>query len=416
MDQTILTHRYENGLVLLAEPMDWLESAAFAILLPSGCSRDPADRLGLSSFTGEMVQRGCGPRDSRQFVADLELLGLDHGSSVSNAHTSFGGALPAENLYDALAIYADLLRRPHLPPEQLEEARLVCLQEVRAIDDDLAQRVMIELRRRCYPEPFGRACHGTLETVSAVTLDDVRNYFNANYRPNEAILSVAGNVDWPRLRDCVGELLGDWPSSELPLLKAIDAEGGSRHIGHESSQTHIGVAYPSVPYSHPNYFQARGAVGVLSDGMSSRLFTEVREKRGLCYSVSASMHFLRDRGSVVCYVGTSTDRAQQSLDVLIGELLRLSEGIEPEELDRLKVQVRSGLVMQQESSRSRAAVIAGDWYHLGRVRSMDEVQQIINDLTVEGINAYLRANPPSDFCVVTLGQQPLEMPGAVLPA
>ncbi len=413
MAQTILTHRYDNGLSLVAEPMEWLESAAFAVLVPAGCSRDPADKLGLGSFTGEMIQRGCGSRNSRQFVEDLENLGVDHSSSVSNSHTSFGGAMPADKLYDALSIYADLLLKPHLPADQLEDARMVCLQEVRAIEDDLAQKVMIELRRRQYPEPLGRSSHGTLDSIRRITLDDIRKNYESTYSPNEAIISVAGKIEFEPLRDQIGELLADWKATELSPLKTAMAEGGRHHIQHDSNQTHIGVSFPSVPYSHPDYFQARGAVGVLSDGMSSRLFMEVREKRGLCYSVYASSHSLRDRGCVVCYSGTSTDRAQQTLDVLIAELVRLADGIEPAELDRLKVQVRSGLVMQQESSRSRAAAIAGDWYHLGRVRTLDEINQIINELTVEGINAYLKANPPRDFCIVTLGEKQLEAPRGV---
>lgn len=224
---------------------------------------------------------------------------------------------------------------------------------------------------------------------------------------------MAGKLDWPRLRDEVGQLLGDWFIGESPTFEVTKQIGGPFHIDHPSNQTQIGVAYSSIPYRAPNYFQARGAVGVLSDGMSSRLFTEVREKRGLCYSVYASMQSLRDYGSVFCYSGTSTDRAQETLDVMIAELERLGEGIESDELDRLKVQIRSSLVMQQESSRSRSLNIAGDWYHLGRVRSLEEVNRAVNDLTVDSINSFLREHPPRDFCVVTLGQQQLEMPRGV---
>ena len=125
-------------------------------------------------------------------------------------------------------------------------------------------------------------------------------------------------------------------------------------MAHESNQTQIGIAFDSVPYRHPDYFQAWGAVGVLSGGMSSRLFTEVREKRGLCYSVYATMHTLRDRGSVLCYAGTSAERAQETLDVTLGELVRLAEGIEADELARLKARIKSSLIMQQESSSSRS--------------------------------------------------------------
>ena len=413
MTQSILTHCFSNGLALVAQEMAWLESVAFAILVPGGCARDPVGKGGLASITCEMVQRGCGPRNSRQFVEDLEMLGVDVSSSVSNAHASFGGAMPADKIYDALSIFADLVRRPHLPAEQLEESRLACFQEVRAVEDDLAQKVMLELRRRQYPDPFGRSSQGTVESLSQISMDDVRNHFHTTYAPGGAILSVAGKFHWPRLRDHVERLFADWQPSQLPVLIEIPPDRSRLHILHESNQTHIGVAYPSVAYSHPDYFQARGAVGVLSDGMSSRLFTEVREKRGLCYTVYALSHSLLDRGSVFCYAGTSTERAQETLDVLLAELNRLARGIESDELQRLKAQIKSSLIMQQESSRARSASIAGDWYYLGRVRSLNEIRGIIDGLTCESINAYLAEHPPRDFTIVTLGEDRLEAPGAV---
>ena len=147
--------------------------------------------------------------------------------------------------------------------------------------------------------------------------------------------------------------------------------------------------------------------------MSSRLFTEVRENRGLCYTVYASYHSRRDEGRVLCYAGTSTERAQETLDVTIAELFRLSEGIEESELNRLKARTKSALIMQQESSAARSAGIAADWYHLGRVRGMDEINQRIDELTCESINEYVRAHPPKDFTVVTLGARPLEVPVGV---
>jgi predicted Zn-dependent peptidase len=150
-------------------------------------------------------------------------------------------------------------------------------------------------------------------------------------------------------------------------------------------------------------------VGVLSGGMSSRLFTEVREKRGLCYTVYATHHTLRDRASVLCYAGTSSDRAQETLDVMLAELIRLAEGVEPEELNRLKARIKSALIMQQESSSARSSSIARDWFHLGRVRTLAEVGALVDGLTCQSINAYLAQHPPGDFTIVTLGPAPLEV-------
>ena len=409
-EQSILTHRFPNGLTLLAEPMGWLESAAFALLMPAGCQRDPSDRLGLASLTCEMIQRGCGERSSREFVEELENLGVDRSASVSNAHSSYGGAMPSDKLFAALEIYADLVQRPLLPEEQFEDAQQVCLQEVRAVEDDLAQKTMQELRRRQYGDPYGRSSQGTMETVEAITLADVRRHYETFYRPQDAILSVAGKIDWPKLKDYVGKHYGNWEPRELPSLEVTPSAGKHCHIPSESNQTHIGIAYPSVPYSHPDYYQARGAVGVLSDGMSSRLFTEVREKRGLVYTVYASCHSHKHTGSVLCYAGTTSERAQETLDVMLAELKRLADGIEADELSRLKARIKSALIFQQESSPARAGSMAGDWHHLGRVKSLAEVSAIIDALSVESINGYLSKHPPADFTIVTLGSKELTLP------
>jgi predicted Zn-dependent peptidase len=186
------------------------------------------------------------------------------------------------------------------------------------------------------------------------------------------------------------------------------AERGREHIQHESSQTHLAVGFESVSYAHPDYYFARAAIGVLSDGMSSRLFTEVREKRGLCYSVHAFCHSLLDRGSVICYAGTTTERAQQTLDVLVAELRRMSEGITEGELLRLKTKLKSSLILQQESSTSRSGAMASEWFHLGRVQTLDELGQIVDNLNVTAINRYLAEHPPRDFTQVSLGAKPLE--------
>lgn len=413
MANQVYSQQFDNGLTLLAEPMDWLESAAFTLLVPVGADRDPEHLAGLSNFVCEMAQRGCGSRSSRQFIEDLELLGVDSSGSVSNAFTSYGGSMPAEKLREALSIYADVVRRPHLNEDQFDDAQQVCIQEVRSHDDDLAHKVMTELRRQRYPDPYSRVAYGNIEAIERITIDDIRSHFQEFHQPQGAILSVAGKIDWRSLCDQVGELFSDWTGSAQPIQETAAPSEPYFHIEHDSSQTHLGVSYASVPYADDNYFQSHGAVGVLSGGMSSRLFTEIREKRGLCYAVYASCETVRDRGAVVSYAGTTTERAQETLDVLVEELLRLREGIHEEELSRLKARIKSQLIMAQESSNARSSQIAWDWYHLNRIRTLDELSAIIDALSCQTINQYLVDNPPRDFRVVTLGASKLEIPRGI---
>jgi predicted Zn-dependent peptidase len=413
VSQTILSHTFGNGLVLLAQPMKSLQSAAFTFLVPAGCVYDPPERSGLASFACEMALRGAGERDSRQFVLDLDNLGVERSEAVFDSHTSYSGATLAENLPEALAIYAELLQRPRLPAEQLEASRAVMFQELRAVDDEPSQKAMIELRGSYYPKPWGRPSQGDEDSLAAIGDDDIRGFVNRQYRPNGTVLGVAGRVDWPQLKDCVERTLGAWRQQPEEPIVAKPAPIKYRHLDFSANQTQVGIAYPTVPYRDEQYFTAWGAVGVLSGGMSARLFTEVRERRGLCYSVHASYHSLRDLAGVFCYAGTSAERAQETLDVTIAELLRLAEGVETQEVVRLKARIKSSLIMQQESSSSRSSSLARDWYHLGRARTLEEVGREIDALTSEGISAYLAENPPRDFTIVTLGPAELEVPVGV---
>ena len=410
---TILSHTFSNGLVLVAEPMESVESVAFTLRVPAGTALEPARRGGLSGMTCELLLRGAGPRDNRAFVNDLDNLGVERGESVSDAHVVLRGATLAKNLAPALEIYADVLRSPRLPDDQLEPCRLTALQELAAIEDEPGHKVMLELRRRHFPDPWGRPSQGEQAALESISLAEIQHYYSRLYRPNGTILGVAGKFDWPTLRDQVGGLLADWPMLDEPSLEEQPPTERRAHLEHESNQTQIGIAYPSVPYRDPDYYVASAAVGVLGDGMSSRLFTEVREKRGLCYSVYASHATLLDRGSVLCYAGTSADRAQETLDVTLRELVRLAEGIEAAELDRLKARIKSSLIMQQESSSARSALLTRDWYYLGRVRTLDEVERIVDELSADRINHYLAAHRPTDFTIVTLGPIPLEVPVGV---
>jgi predicted Zn-dependent peptidase len=414
MSQQFFSERLSNGLVVLGESMPWLESAAFALLTPAGCMYEPLERLGLANLTCEMLQRGSGTRNSRQFIEDLENLGADTSASVSTVHMSFGGAVPAVNLFDTLKIYADVVRRPHFDEEQFDDAQQVCIQEARSVDDELSQKAMLALRQRHYGDPLGRASHGTIEGLEEATLDDAKRFFAQRFHPAGAILAVAGKIDWPQVLAEAERLFGDWAGAATNEIQESPGERGYHHIPHEAGETHVGIAFHSVPYRDDDYFLERAAIGVLSDGMSSRLFTEVREKRGLVYTVYASCHSLVDRGAVFAYAGTTTDKAQETLDVTLDELRRLREGVHDDELARLKAHLKTSLIMQQESSRARAGSLAGDWYHLGRIRPLAELQGIVGGLTAERINRYLAAREEPRYSVVSLGAKPLEVSREIL--
>jgi predicted Zn-dependent peptidase len=407
--QEIFQHTFPNGLTLLAEQMGHVRSAAMNFLVPAGCAFDPRRHPGLASLLSDLITRGAGPRDSRELTLALDNLGLDRDESVGVMHMRFWGSTLATNLPAALEIYADILHRPHLPEDELDSVKALALQELQGLEDEPRQKMFIELRKRHYPAPLSNDRRGTEEGVSTVTIEDVRAFHQHHFRPRGSILSVAGNIEWESLRVQVGRLFGDWEGAAEPVLKIGRANGKPGHLTKDTTQTQIGIAYASVPIGDPEYYAALGAVNVLSGGMSARLFTEVREKRGLCYAVSANYQTFKDRASVICYAGTTNERAQETLDVTLAELRRLQDGIEQEEVERVQAGLKSSLIMQEESTSSRAGTLASDWYYLGRVRPFDELQSAIQSLTPESIVRHLRHHPPGDFTIVTLGPKPLRL-------
>jgi predicted Zn-dependent peptidase len=405
--QDVYQHTYANGLTLLVERMDHVRSAALNFRVPAGCVYDPPDQRGIASVLADLITRGAGKRTSRELSLALDNLGLDRDESVGAMHIRFWGSTLARNLPAALEIYADILCRPHLPEDEVDAVRALALQDLAGLEDEPRQKVLIELNSRHFPPPLGQDRRGTVEGIESLTADKLRSHYRRLFQPRGTILSIAGSVEWEPLRDQVGRLFGDWRPGREPDIRLGETPGRREHIQKETTQTQIGIAINSVPISHDDYYAALGAVNVLSGGMSARLFTEVREKRGLCYAVWASYSTFKDRACIICYAGTTNERAQETLDVTLGELERLHQGIEVEEVERVQAGLKSSLIMQEESTSARAATLASDWYFLGRVRSFDETQNAINALTPDGILGYLRRHPPGNYTIVTLGPKAL---------
>ena len=396
-----------NGLTVLVETMPALQSAAFAMLVPGGSAFDPLGHNGTATALSDWISRGAGDRSSREVLAELDRLGVQSRESASTQHLVISGTCLAENLAAALRLYSDVLLRPRLDESDFEAVISGLENGLLSIEDDPQKKVMVELVRRSYPSPWGQPTEGTLADLDNLSPESIRKHFHDTVRPNGAILGIAGNVTFDDVLSKLEELLGEWSGSNDIALVEGGCGPAREHLPHESTQTHIGLAYPAVAYSDPDYYAAWAAVNVLSGGMSARLFTEVREKRGLCYSVYASLNTLKDRGRVLCYAGTTAERAQETLDVLRSELIRLGDGIGEDELDRCKARAKSSLIMAQESTGSRASSLARNWYHLGRTITLEEVRSKIEGLTVKTVLDYVQAHPAKDFTILTIGPQAL---------
>ncbi|VTR95920.1 peptidase m16 : Putative Zn-dependent peptidase OS=Singulisphaera acidiphila (strain ATCC BAA-1392 / DSM 18658 / VKM B-2454 / MOB10) GN=Sinac_0823 PE=3 SV=1: Peptidase_M16: Peptidase_M16_C [Gemmata massiliana] len=407
MGQQVHQHTLPNGLVLLAERMDHVRSVAVNFLIPAGSAFDPDGQFGIATVLAEMLTRGAGDRDSRELSLALDNLGVDRSESAGIVNMRLGGSALARNLLPLLDIYADIILKPRLPEEELEPVQALSIQDIESLEDSPQGKVMVELHRRYYPAPLNKDRRGRSEDIEGLTIDAVRAHYQKFVRPNKAIIAVAGNIEWGALKARIEKLFGAWEPGNVPDVVPQSHQPKSEHLFKDSAQTQIAFAYPSVPIGHADYFAARAAEGVLSGGMSARLFTEVREKRGLCYSVGVRHESFRDRGSMIGYAGTGPDRAQETLDVTLSELRKLKAGVTVDEIDRVKAGLKSSLIMAEESTGARASSIAGDWYFLGRVRSFDEIQGAIDALTPAAVMAHLERHPVRDVALVTLGKNPL---------
>jgi len=410
MTERLDKHILKNGTVILGEPMEAVGSAAFGFMLPAGAALLPEGCCGAGNVIADWMFRGAGDKNSRQLGDALDGLGLHRASSVSSSHITFGAALEAGNLAKAIELYADIILAARLEEEQFELARQLAIDEVLALDDDPRQKVMLKLREQFYPGPLGRSTAGNIDELKALTAEKTREIIKNNFNLSQTIFPVAGKYDFDAIVAQMEDLFETDRQSAKGGLKPVkfgSKAGKYIHIDSEGAQVHIGLMTETVRPMDDDYYNARVAVSVLSGGMSARLFTEVREKRGLCYAIGARYHSLKEAAGIMCYAGTTPDKAQQTLDVIIVEFNRLCEGVSDEEIQRAKVGLKSSLIMQSESSSSRAGAIASDYYMLGRVRSLDEIKSNIEQTSVDSVLGFLRKNKFGDFTVVTIGPKEL---------
>lgn len=400
-----------NGLTLVAEQLDAVRSAAFNLLLPAGAVTDPPAALGSAGVLEGLCYRGAGGRSSREISDALDALGVQRSGGAELECTTFGAALLADDLPRALEIYADVVRRPHLDADQFAAEQTLALQRLERLEDSPSEKLFVHLRAAYFADPYGRTSLGTEEGLRALSPGTLREDHDRRYRPEGAILAVAGRFRWHELNETVHRLFGDW-SGSAPVPPPPDTSGRPRylHVPKETNQEQIGLLYPSVPVEHPDFYRSRLALRVLSGGMAARLFTEIREKEGLCYAVQAFPVTVRGAGAVGAYAGTTPERCEATLRLLLQVLRGMAEGVTLDELTRARTGVLSDLVLQCEATRARAAVIARDQFLLGRVRTLDEIRAAIEGITLDSLNDWLRRNPAGDWTVATLGPTELEVP------
>ena len=322
----IVTRQLDAGLVLVVEPIENVASTAITWLLPVGSASDPPEGYGCSTMLAELIFRGAGGMTSREHSDALDRLGVKRSSHVTTHHLMVTATMLGKNFVEGMSLLAKMVREPNLSDESVDPVRSLSLQSLDGLKDDPQHLAMLHLRERHLPAPFNRHGYGRREDLERLTGDELREWWKQRCGARGSILAVAGAVDPDHVAENVSRLLAGWKGGQDEPRPAEPAVRGYQHFPQETSQVHLGIAFDAPRESHEHAIWERVAITVLSGSTSGRLFTEVRQKRSLCYSVGASYRADRDRGLVAMYAGTTPQRAQETLDVCCGEVQRLREG------------------------------------------------------------------------------------------
>ena len=396
-------HTFENGLRMVGQRMPSLASVTFGVQVPAGIRDEAEDRLGLTYLLSDMMFQGTERRNVRQLTEEFEEIGARKGGENAMEYGRYSAQIVGARFDRALDLFADVMLHPTIPDDEFNQMRAVQLQDIRRRDDEPMRRIFDLVRDRFYTgTTLGRRGLGLRETVEQLTPDDLRAFYRARYRPQGALVSIAGAFDWEHAVERVGELFGGWSGAapESPAQRPQPQTGVSVEIS-EGNQEQIGMAFPFPTYGDPDYYAANVTLEIFGGGMTSRLFREVREKRGLVYSVAALFAPNGEYGAGYLYAGASPDKARETVQVMLDELKLLQdEGVSEDELQRAKTQIKSELVMRGESSSARMGALARSWWFERRLITIQELKAAIDGVTQEQIIGLLRRFPPTKPLVI----------------
>src|SRR5579883_2024140 len=407
-------HRLPNGIEMLGQYMPSLSSISFGFQLDAAVVHEPEGKQGLAHLFEYMLFQGTKQKDARALNEAFESLGARKGASTG-LETSQIWAQIVNTKFDAtLDLISELVLTSTFPKDELEQMRNIVLQEIRRRDDEPMSRIFELVRANFYQgTALARPLLGTSESVRSLQRYDLRQFWKARYQPNNLLFAIAGQFDWDHVVRRVEELFGGWQGSATPSPEQWPRPVQRVAIEHqEGKQEHIALMVPFANYTDPDYYPALVVSEVLGGNMASRLFVEVREKRGLVYSVSASQTANKHIGALRIYAGTKPEQAHECLQVIVNELRKLEqEGITADELERAKIQLKSENVMRGEGSGARMGAIARSWWFERKVHTIQEVKEAIDAVTQESIMELLRnhslLNPLTVAAIGPLSQEEL---------
>jgi predicted Zn-dependent peptidase len=366
--------RLSNGLTVITDPMPQLESAMLGIWVNAGTRNETRPVMGVSHMLEHMAFKGTATRSARAIAEEIENVGGYLNAYTSREQTAFHARVLKADVALGVDLLADILINPTFAQDELERERQVVLQEIGQARDTPDDIVFDHLQSVTYPDqPMGWPILGVDETVANFTQTDLRTYMAANYRAGDMTFVASGGVDHATMVALVSETFARLNPGPTPAPLDARYAGGDIRFEEDLEQAHIAYALPGVSSADPDFYIAQVYVTALGGGMSSRLFQEARERRGLCYAISAFAQASRDSGTIGIYTGTGEKEAAQISAVIAGEMENLAATATDAEVARAKAQMKSSLLMGLERPGQRAEQIAGQMFSYGRLQTIAEM-------------------------------------------
>lgn len=387
---TIRTHTLKNGFRIATETMPGLKSASIGVWVMAGARNERIEQNGIAHFLEHMAFKGTEKRTALQIAEAIEDVGGYINAYTSREMTAYYARVLEEDVRLGLDIIGDILINPVFNPHDVDVERSVILQEIGLSYDTPDDIVFDWLQEAAYPDqPLGRTILGPSERVSAFQSGDLSGFMSEQYLPENMILAAAGAVDHDEIVAQAEEIFGDLKPKGARLAYSPAAfGGGERRELKALEQVHFTLGFEAPNYLDDEIYTAQIYSSAMGGGISSRLFQEIRENRGLCYSIFAQMGAYADTGMMTLYAGTSADQIGNLAELTIDEMKRAVGSLTETEVARARAQMKASLLMGLESPSSRAERLVHMLHSKNRIIGLDEVVEHIDNVTVEKVNAF----------------------------
>ena len=410
MEDAITITRLANGLRVASLPMPGVETAAVALWVDVGARHELAEQNGLAHFVEHMMFKGTERRTAVQIAEEFDAVGGQLNAYTSREHTVYHAKVLKEHLEVAMDIIADIVFNATIEPSELERERGVVLQELAQAEDDPDDLVFEFAQGKSFPgHPLGRPILGTPELVKQFTREDMQNYLRHHYFPENMVLAVAGNIRHADVMALAEVHFKGKDNRGSSAHLAAEYKGGSAIIERDLEQLHLLLSFKSVSFHHPDYYALQMLSTILGGGMSSRLFQEVREKRGLCYAIQPYISYYADTGLFSIYAGTAADKGEELLRVVAEQMRDLTENVTEAEMQRARAQLKASLFMEKESAAAQAEELGRQIMCYNRPIPTQEMVEAIEKVTIADIRrltAELLASEPTLAAIGNIEHMP----------